>query len=81
VLILTRKLGESIRIGDEVQVTVLSVQGNSVKIGVNAPRHLSVHRQEIYDRIVDENRRAALSITIDNAEKLLGFGGIVNVKE
>lgn len=80
-LILTRKLGESIRIGDEVQVTVLSVQGNSVKIGVNAPRHLSVHRQEIYDRIVDENRRAALSITIDNAEKLLGFGGIVNVKE
>lgn len=80
-LILTRKLGESIRIGDEVQVTVLSVQGNSVKIGVNAPRHLSVHRQEIYDRIVEENRRAALSITVDNAEKLLGFGGVVNVKE
>ena len=80
-LILTRKLGESIRIGEDVQVTVLSVQGNSVKIGVNAPRTLSVHRQEIYERIVEENRRAALSISIENAEKLMGFGGAVNVKE
>ena len=80
-LILTRKLGESIRVGDDVQITVLSVQGNSVKIGVKAPRSLSVHRQEIYDRIVEENRRAALSITVENAEKLLGFGGSVNVKE
>ncbi|MCK5145260.1 carbon storage regulator CsrA [bacterium] len=80
-LILTRKSGESIRIGDDVKITVLSVQGQSVKIGVDAPRNVSVHRQEIYDKIVEENRRAALSTTLENAQKLIGFGGSVDVKE
>ena len=50
-LILTRKVGESLLIGDDVSITVLSVRGNQVKIGVNAPKDVSVHREEIYQRI------------------------------
>lgn len=53
-LILTRRVGETVVIGDEVQVTVLGVKGNQVRLGVNAPRDVSVHRQEIYDRIRKE---------------------------
>ena len=50
-LILTRKIGESFIIGDDVEITVLSVRGNQVKLGVNAPKEIAVHRQEIYERI------------------------------
>ena len=50
-LILTRKVGESLMIGDEVTVTVLGVKGNQVRLGVNAPKDISVHREEIYERI------------------------------
>ncbi|WP_010128298.1 carbon storage regulator CsrA [Haemophilus sputorum] len=50
-LILTRKIGESLIIGDNVEITVLSVRGNQVKLGVNAPKEIAVHRQEIYERI------------------------------
>ncbi len=50
-LILTRRVGESVMIGDEVTVTVLGVKGNQVRIGVTAPKSVSVHRQEIYERI------------------------------
>ena len=55
-LILTRRTGEKIRIGDEVTVTVLDVNGNQVRIGFDAPKSVSVHRQEIYERIEDEKR-------------------------
>ena len=53
-LILTRRVGETLRFGDNVSVTVLGVKGNQVRIGVDAPKEVSVHREEIYDRIQNE---------------------------
>jgi carbon storage regulator len=50
-LILTRKVGESLKIGDDVTITVLSVKGHQVRIGIDAPKEVSVHREEIYNRI------------------------------
>ncbi len=56
-LLLTRKLGENIRIGDDVKITIVEVKGNHVKLGIDAPPSVKVHREEIYERIQAENRR------------------------
>lgn len=58
-LILTRRINETLNIGDDVQVTVLGIKGNQVRIGINAPRDVPVHREEIYQRIKREERNAA----------------------
>ncbi len=72
-LILTRKLGESITIGDDIKVTVLGVFGRQVRIGIDAPPKIVVHREEIYVKIQNENRKAAKSVKQDlaNVVKLL----------
>jgi carbon storage regulator len=64
-LVLTRKKGESIRIGDEIEVKVLSVDGEVVKLGIVAPRSLSVHRLEIYEAIQQTNREAVMQLQED----------------
>tara|TARA_A100001015_G_scaffold226227_1_gene255476 strand:+ start:2993 stop:3208 length:216 start_codon:yes stop_codon:yes gene_type:complete len=64
-LILTRRIGESIIIGDDVHVTVLGVKGNQVRLGVDAPKTVSVHREEIYQRIQTEKGGSA------NAHRLI----------
>jgi len=58
-LILTRKLGEGIVIGDRIRVTVMNIRGKQVKLAIDAPKEVAVHREEIYRRIVEENRQAA----------------------
>ena len=54
-LILTRRVGETLMIGDEITVTVLGVKGNQVRLGINAPKSVAVHREEIYERVVQES--------------------------
>lgn len=59
-LVLTRKRDESIIIGDNIKITVVEIRGDQVKLGIDAPRSIPVHREEVYKEIQEENRRAAL---------------------
>ena len=64
-LILTRKLGESITIGDDIKVSVLGIRGRQVRLGIEAPLKVVVHREEIYVKIQNENRKASKNIKED----------------
>jgi carbon storage regulator len=69
VLVFTRKKGESLIIGNEIEVTILNIGSGSIKVGIVAPRHISVHRQEVYEAIRHENMAASQS-QIPSAEVL-----------
>jgi len=66
-LALTRKKGESIIIGDNIEVTILSITGDAVKIGIDAPRAIPVNRKEIYDQILEQNKKAAENVVANVA--------------
>ena len=70
-LALARKKGQSIIIADNIEITVLSIKGEQVKIGINAPKEIPVHRKEIYDQIVAENRLAIENASVENLQKIL----------
>ncbi|MCX5865297.1 MAG: carbon storage regulator CsrA [Deltaproteobacteria bacterium] len=74
-LILARKPGEAIAIGDGIKIRVLEIKGGQVKIGVEAPTEIMVHREEIYLRIVEENTRAAAEAPADLSSLASVFGG------
>ena len=75
-LILTRKLGESITIGDDIKVSVLGIRGRQVRLGIEAPMKVVVHREEIYVKIQAENRKASKNIK----EDLLGVVNLIKGK-
>lgn len=58
-LILTRKIGEAVKIGDDIEVSIIGVKGNQVRLGINAPNDVAVHREEIYERIKQDGQSAA----------------------
>jgi carbon storage regulator len=64
-LVLTRKLGETITIGNDIRITIIAFKGNQVKLGIEAPAEVSVHRAEVYTKISDENQKAAATGTVD----------------
>lgn len=68
-LVLTRKSGEAIKVGDDVTVTIVEIRGNQVRLGIQAPHHVVVHRSELYDRIRIENIRAA-SVSIEDFKSI-----------
>lgn len=71
-LVLTRKKDQTIVINDNIEITVLDIQGDQVRIGINAPRNVSIHRKEVYLEIQEENRKAAETenVSLDNIMKL-----------
>jgi len=69
-LVLTRKLGEAIKIGDKIKVVVVAIEGGSVKLGVDAPEEISVHRQEVYEKIAAENKSASAQLDKEKAKSL-----------
>jgi len=72
-LILTRRVGQAIKIGDEIEITVVQVSGDQVRLGVTAPRNVRVHRTEVLEQIAQENVLAAQSSAeTENIERLLG---------
>lgn len=68
-LVLSRKLNQSIQIGDDIEVKIISIEGDQVKVGIEAPKHIDIHRKEVYLSIQEENNRAA-SLSLDLLSQL-----------
>jgi len=64
-LVLTRKPGESLRIGDDVRITVVEIDGSNIKIGIDAPRSVAIYREEVYQKIKEENQAAVAKAEVD----------------
>ena len=77
-LILTRRVGETVMIGNDVTVTVLGVKGNQVRVGVNAPRDVAVHREEIFERIRREEHDGGTTTASPTRSASLGNGHATN---
>jgi carbon storage regulator len=73
-LILTRKPGESLYIGDNVKVTIVEMKGNQIRVGIEAPADLRIYREEIYLQILDENKKAAEGMLLDSSLDQLSGG-------
>ena len=76
-LVLTRKKGQSIIIGDNIEISILDIQSDQVRIGINAPKNVAIHRKEVYLEIQHENMKAAESTTISPIK----LGEILNPKK
>jgi carbon storage regulator len=72
-LVLTRKAGESIRIGDNITITIVESDGHNVKVGIDAPRSVAVHREEVYKRILAENQQAVQKVDKNDEQSLDAF--------
>jgi carbon storage regulator len=75
-LVLTRKTNESIMIGDQVEIVIVDIHGDQVKVGIRAPREVAVHRKEVYDEI----KKANISAVQDKKPKLTGFSSLLRDK-
>lgn len=76
-LVLTRKTNESIMIGDQVEIVIVDIHGDQVKVGIRAPREVAVHRKEVYDEI----KKANISAVQDSKPQLAGFGKLLSEKK
>ena len=70
-LVLTRKVNEEILINDNIEIKIVSIEGNHVRIGINAPKDVSIHRKEVYEKIKEENKSAAISSKTDISDAIL----------
>lgn len=70
-LVLSRKKGQSIMIGNDIEITIIDIQGEQIRLGINAPRNVKVYRKEVFDEIIKENREAA-SVSV-NPELIKGI--------
>ncbi len=80
-LVVSRKQDESIIIGNEIEVVVVRIDRNTVRIGIKAPRHISVHRKEVFEEIRSENLAAAKTHQVDSAALQKLLGGKLNIKK
>lgn len=70
-LVLTRKRNESIIIGDDIEITVVAIEGDQIKLGIEAPKHIDIHRKEVYLAIQKENSAAAKTVSVEKLKDFL----------